>query len=64
MNSAKTPINRHSKTITRLYIFNMTNTLLNINKESLLRKLEPIVIHDDIMKLIQSFLYMSQNYVA
>lgn len=44
--------------ISRVYKLDMTNSLRNVNKESLLTKLEPIVSNDEIMKLLKSFLYM------
>lgn len=51
-------IRSREEPISRLYKFDMTNSLGSINKEILLTKLEPIVQNDDIMKLLKSFIYI------
>lgn len=42
----------------RVYRFYLSNSVLTIDRDHLLRKLSPIVLDKDIMKLVSEFLYL------
>lgn len=48
--------------ISRVYKLDMTKSLLRVNKEILLNKLEPILENDEIIQLCKSFLYIPFIY--